>query len=237
MKFHISPQVHELFPSLRIGVLVAEGIENASVDKELIKLKFEKAGEFRNKYNPNTLLDNVCIKAWRDTYRKFGVNAKDHKPTAEALLRRLLKGEDIPSISKAVDLYLVVETQFYLPIGGYDLDHIQGDIQLRLSPGGEDFIPLGSTQVEEQTSPNEVVYSDDVRILTRRWNYRDCDKCKITKESKRITLFTEAALPEISTEHLSSSLDLLREYMLQYCGGSVKTMLIDSNKSLTWELL
>ena len=237
MQLVVSPEILEVFPALRIGILIAEDIDNAGQNDDLERLKVEKADEFRMQYTSHTLLDNPYIAAWRDTYRRFGTNPKKNKPTAEALLRRIVRGHDIPTISKAVDLYLVVETQFYLPIGGYDLDKIVGDIHLRFSPGGEDFMPLGATQVEEQTSSGEVVYADDVQILTRKWNYRDCDLCKITSESTRIALFTEAALDTIPTEHLAKSLELLEGYMLRFCGGSVRTILADANKLLKWDLV
>lgn len=236
MKLVITDEIAKAYPDLRIGVLVARGIDNAGSNADLDELKIRKADEFREKYNPNTLLENPYIAAWRDVYRSFGAKPKETKPTAEALLRRLIHGEEIPNISKAVDLYLVIETEFYLPIGGYDLETINGDIHLRHSPGNEPFIPLGSTKVEETTRPGEVIYADNNQVLTRKWNFRDCDMCKITQASKNIGLFTEAPLASIPTEHLQSSLEKMKNYMIQYCGGEVTTFIVYASQSLNCEL-
>jgi DNA/RNA-binding domain of Phe-tRNA-synthetase-like protein len=136
-----------------------------------------------NEFDNDRLGQLPEIEAWRQAYRTFGVKPRDSRPTAEAFLRRLIKGADFPTISKAVDAYLLVETDYYLPVGGYDLDTITGDIRLRFSGGDEPFIPLGA-KLDENTKPGEVVYADDRRILTRKWNYRDCDHCKITDQSQ-----------------------------------------------------
>jgi len=236
MQLLVEPEIVGLFPDLRIGILIAEGINNRESDAALEQLKIQSAEQFRKRFTTDSLLENPCIRAWREAYGRFGVKPKDHRPTAEALLRRVLNGHPIPAISKLVDSYLVVETQFQLPIGGYDLDRVAGNIRLRISDGGEDFVPLGSVEVQEQTSVGEIVYADDVQILTRRWNYRDCDSCKIRPESTRIALFSEAPISTVSTEHLALSLDALKELIGRFCGGSIRTLVADTQKALTWEI-
>jgi DNA/RNA-binding domain of Phe-tRNA-synthetase-like protein len=61
------------------------------------------------------------IRAWREAYQAFKVNPKKFKPSAEALLRRVVKGSPVPWISKAVNAYLLAELSYLLPVGGYDL--------------------------------------------------------------------------------------------------------------------
>lgn len=236
MKLVIDENISRSFPELRIGIIIAKDIDNQGNNLELQEIKKDKAAEFRKKYSPTTLLENPYVAVWRNVYRSFGINPKDNKPTAEALLRRLLQGNEIPTISKVVDLYLIVETEFYLPIGGYDLNTIKGSINLRYSLGNESFIPLGSFN-EEKTRPGEIVYADEERILTRKWNFRDCDACKITQASSYIALFTEAPLATISTEHLDNSLTKIKEYMTMFCGGEISTIIADIHQGLSWELM
>ena len=235
MSLVIEKKIAEAYPDLRIGVLVARGINNRGKSQELEDLKQRKTHEFRHKFILDTLYKHPYIFAWQETYRSFGVKPKKNPPTAEALLMRLLKGADLPTISKVVDLYLVVETEFLLPIGGYDLDRISGDIVLRFSDGSEPFLPLGANK-EEFTKHREVVYANCERVLTRKWNYRDCDYSKIIEDSTNIILLTEAALATISTDHILDSLDGLKKYMGQFCGGNIRTFLADVKHSLEWEL-
>lgn len=237
MKLIITKEIAEKYPHLRIGVLLGKGLLIQKKMDELEKLKQQKAADFRQKYNSDTLLSNPNISAWREIYRSFGVKPKRYKPTAEALLRRLIKGEEIPTINTAVDSYLVVEVEYLLPVGGYDLDKVSGNIKLRISPGEEPFQPLGNINQEETTNKGEVIYSDNKQVLTRKWNFRDCNSTKITLHTKTIGLFIEGAEKDIETKTINKSLEKLQEYIKNFCGGETKIFIADVRDELEWVLL
>ena len=178
---------------------------------------------------PSVLRTHKNIGAWRDIYRSFGVNPKKKNPTAEALLQRVLK-EYIPKINPAVDCYLVSETVHCLPIGGYDLDKVDGDIVLRYSPGNEPFHGIGSDQ-EEYTDEGEIVYSDNVRILTRRWNYKDCDYCKIDFDTKTVALFVEGPLDVIEDSEIRETIEDISKNLMKYCQGKTDTLNLGKNEN------
>ena len=236
MKLAISPEIVNTFPGLRIAVLVVKGIDNKGTDTDLQARKVEAANRMYKEYTYERLAERSEIEAWREAYRKFGAKPKESRPTAEAFLRRLIKGDDFPTISKAVDSYLLVETEYFLPVGGYDLSHVTGDIHLRLSAGDEPFVPIGATR-EEVTRSGEVIYADDARVLTRKWNFRDCDECKITDESRDIALFTEAPFPEIDSSKLKASIEQMAQLITSYCGGTATTKFLDTADSSELELL
>lgn len=226
MKFKISGEITEAYPDLRIGVVVARDIINSEINKSLEMIKKNIEQKIQKCYQIETLSDHPFIWAWRETYRGFGVKPKKHRPTCEALIRRILAGKNIPSINVIVDTYLAVEAEFILPCGGYDLDTIRGDIFLRRSEGGEKFHPLGSSEVE-QTNEHEIVYSDNEKILTRRWNYRDCNETKITTSTKNVALFTEAPKNAIPTKAIGDFIERLRSLLLRFCEGSIECHIID----------
>ena len=140
----------------------------------------------------------------------------------------MLRGDPLPTISPVVDAYLAIETEFYLPIGGYDLANIQGDITLRFSRGGEVFVPLGG-ETTETSYDGEVVYVDAEKVLTRRWNYRDCDSAKITASSRDIVLGCEATGADVTTTTLDTCMSSLAEYIHYFCGGTVTTHILDGH--------
>ena len=226
MKLTVSDGVAQRFPNLRIAVLVARHIDNEGVDFKLDALKKMAARALYHEWTSERLAELPEIKVWRNAYRSFGVKPKTSRPTAEAFLRRLIKGEPFPTISKVVDSYLLAETKFYLPVGGYDLDTISGDIILRFSRGAEPFTPIGSDD-SEVTQPGEVVYADATRILTRKWNFRDCDTSKVTESSTNVALFTEAPFSSIVTSRLTQSIDSIACSIREYCGGTTTRMLLD----------
>lgn len=226
MKLVISEKIAEKYADLRIGIFVGKELSISERDEGLEKLKITAERRLRNSgYTYANLSDHPYISAWRDIYRSFGVKPKKHNPTAEALVRRVLKGEPLPRINTLVDSYLLVETEHFLPIGGYDAELVNGNIFLRYSEGNEEFHPLGSEHIE-YTNSGEVVYSDNMNILTRRWNFRDSDYTKITTESKNVILLIEAASEAIKTEDLEKSLTRLDEVVFTFCGGRSETRIL-----------
>jgi len=149
MKLIISTEIRTEYPDLRIGIVIAENIFNSEYKEGLKEYCSKRFKEFSHKFNSEKELSEVKnILAWQNIYRSFGVNPKKKCPTAEALLSRVIKTGFVPCINPAVDSYLIAETLHNLPIGGYDLNKINGDIMLRFSPGGESFLGIGSKDVE-----------------------------------------------------------------------------------------
>jgi DNA/RNA-binding domain of Phe-tRNA-synthetase-like protein len=75
----------------------------------------------------------------RDLYKSFGMDPSRHRPSSEALLRRVLKGRELYRISNVVDACNLASLRFLLPIGMYDLDLVEGDVTLRTGRPGEEY--------------------------------------------------------------------------------------------------
>lgn len=75
----------------------------------------------------------------RRLYKSFGVDPSRHRPSSEALLRRVLKGKGLYQINNAVDSCNLASLRFLLPVGMYDLDLVVGDVELRAGTPGEEF--------------------------------------------------------------------------------------------------
>src|SRR5579871_1734632 len=77
--------------------------------------------------------------AVREMYRRVGVDPTKTRPSSEALLRRVRKGEGLPRINSLVDVINWCSLETQLPFGLYDLDGIQGAVTLRLGRPGEEY--------------------------------------------------------------------------------------------------
>jgi DNA/RNA-binding domain of Phe-tRNA-synthetase-like protein len=75
----------------------------------------------------------------RDLYKSFGMEPTRHRPSSEALLRRLIQGKGLYRISNLVDACNLASLSFLLPIGMYDLDRVQGDVVVRTGGPGEQY--------------------------------------------------------------------------------------------------
>lgn len=75
----------------------------------------------------------------RRLYRSCGMEPTRHRPSSEALLRRVLQGKGLYRINNLVDACNLSSLTFLLPVGMYDLDRVQGDVTLRLGRDDEEY--------------------------------------------------------------------------------------------------
>jgi DNA/RNA-binding domain of Phe-tRNA-synthetase-like protein len=228
MKLKLSSEIIDKYPDLKIGIIVARNVSNVDYLDEFERVKRNIITNLQTNYQSETLSLDPRINSWREVYRSFGVNPKKFPPTAEAIIKRALKKGEIPSISPAVDSYLLAELEHFLPCGGYDLEKLMGDLELRFSNGGEEFVPLGARD-SEKTESGEIIYSDNSRVLTRMWNYKDCDFTKITNDTKNLALFIESPTKE-SDHSLVEQTKRTAELLQKFCGGDVNYFFLNANE-------
>lgn len=84
----------------------------------------------------------------RALYRRFGVDPTRVRPSSEALLRRLKKGESLPRVNSLVDVANALSVQLQVPVGLYDLDKVRGEeLVVRLGAEGETYNGIGKERV------------------------------------------------------------------------------------------
>lgn len=80
------------------------------------------------------------IAATRAMYKKLGIDPTKTRPSSEALLRRVRKGDPLPRVNTLVDICNWCSVEVQIPYGLYDLDRISGDtIELRLGVDGDEY--------------------------------------------------------------------------------------------------
>jgi DNA/RNA-binding domain of Phe-tRNA-synthetase-like protein len=77
--------------------------------------------------------------AVRTMYKRVGLDPTKSRPSSEALLRRVRRGDTLPRINSLVDVCNWCSLEFQLPYGLYDAAHIEGDVVLRLGAEGESY--------------------------------------------------------------------------------------------------
>jgi DNA/RNA-binding domain of Phe-tRNA-synthetase-like protein len=226
MKFKIN-KILNRYPTINIGVVEGKDLKIIKKHPEVEKYKAEALLSAEDKVGCNPITRHPYISSWRNMYRSFGTKPGDYRPSAEALLRRALKKQVFPNINTSVDAYNAVSIKYIIPMGGFDIDSIHGDIELRFSPGNEAFTPLGSKKLEF-TYEGEVVYADQQRILTRRWNYRDCEETKITAKTKNIVMFIDGS-PEIPEQIIEKATLELGDLLKTSCKGNYTSNIAQSD--------
>ncbi len=77
--------------------------------------------------------------AVRRMYRRIGLDPTRTRPSSEALARRIRRGDALPRINTLVDVCNWCSLELQLPFGLYDLDRIEGEVELRLGRPGEEY--------------------------------------------------------------------------------------------------
>ena len=195
-----------------------------------MRLQQEAFDIVKGKLGKQPLTKHPHIASWRRIYRSFGTKPSDYRPSAESIIRRVLKTGTLPRINTAVDIYNVISIKYLIPMGGFDLDHIDGTIRLRKSGGGENFNPLG-TKGPEVTYKGEIVYADDSRVLTRRWNYRDAVKTRITEDTVNLVMFFDAS-PEICVSVVENAMAEFMTHLHEAGGGDLENAIASKDQPI-----
>jgi len=219
MQFKINKEIFGKYPELVVGVVVAHGISNEGESKEVLDLTIEKEKEIKENFETETLSQNPKIACWRAAFSAFGAKPKEYKCSVENLCRMILKDIELRHINKIVDIYNYISIKHMVPVGGDDIDKIDGDIVLTLADGTETFQQLNSEEIKNP-KPEEVVYCDEKEVLCRRWNWRECDKSKMTETTKNVMLVVEG-LPPVGQQEVEGIIDELAELVEKYCGGDI----------------
>jgi DNA/RNA-binding domain of Phe-tRNA-synthetase-like protein len=84
----------------------------------------------------------------RELYRRFGTDPTRMRPSSEALLRRMKKGQPLPRINSLVDVANALSVQLQVPVGLYDLGKVKGEeLVIRLGTEGESYEGIGKERV------------------------------------------------------------------------------------------
>lgn len=185
MKFKVYPEVFEKLPNVCFAVVAAYGIDNRGEHKRIQELLMHSIEKVREEIGGTDIKKNRDIIPYRQAFLELGFNPNKYLSSIEAMVKRVAKGGDLPSINPVVDLVNAVSLQYMLPMGAHDMDALEGEIAVRFAVPGDTFVPLGETG-EEAVEPGELVYADAKRIRTRRWIWRQSDRGKITAESRNI---------------------------------------------------
>ena len=169
MKFDIT-DVIERYPDVHIGVLTAIEINNKVVVDGLKTLQREAIQEAERQIGDQPPTKHPHIASWRELYRSFGTKPGDYRPSAEALIRRAIKTGELPTINAAVDIYNLVSVKHIIPMGGFDTDHVQGQIIHRSGVLPVDSVAAVTGQIDVVTkddragcaSAGEVLFPDHV---------------------------------------------------------------------------
>ena len=219
LKYSISNDVFSKFPDYCRGVVIAHDISNGNSPDELIASLREAEEGLRALLTAENIATHPNIVSWREAYRSLGVKPTEYRPSMEALLRRVVKKDPLPAISRIVDLGNLLSVQNLVPIGGHAIDVLTQDIELRHATGAEIFEPFGSDAVEHPL-PSEIIFVEGNTVLTRRWTWRQAKHTLVLPETKSVEINVDG-LPPVTQDDVKQICEQAAELVQKYCGGRI----------------
>ena len=174
------------YPTIRAGLLRVNGLRNGPSSPQLLQQYAAVQQEVLATLAKTPIAERPSISAWRRAFTAFGVKPTQYRVAAEALLRRLQKHGDIPSINALVDMGNLVSIKFALPVAVFDQAAVTGNTTVRLADGTEQFTEFGA---EQPIAPEagEVVFVDDADVVSaRRWCWRQGAQSAVTVDSEDV---------------------------------------------------
>jgi DNA/RNA-binding domain of Phe-tRNA-synthetase-like protein len=218
-RLHVDPSIFETFPDYRGLILYAFGLANGPSDDWSTGLLRAAEVDARAAFGEAKPASHPHIAAWRETFSRFGAKPSKYPCSVEALLGRVLKGQDLPGINRVVDLYNAVSIRHALPVGGEDLDQLSSDLTLRFAAGDEPFSLINAgEEVIEHPEPGEVVWADSSGVTCRRWNWRQCRRTQLT-EATRNAYFVLDSIAPYTLDQLSAAGDELTRLLEEASPG------------------
>ncbi|MDE2853980.1 MAG: phenylalanine--tRNA ligase beta subunit-related protein [Chloroflexota bacterium] len=228
--FQYEARIIDNYPNLVAGVVVARGMTNGPTPASLQELYLAEQAAVKARIGAAALSELPSLSAWRRAISAFGVSPTKYRSAAEALLRRLTKKGDIPSINVLVDIGNLVSIRYGLPVAIFDRRQIAGPITVHYADGSEEFVELGS-QAIIHPAPGEVVFSDDKRmVVARRWCWRQSATSAASQETTDAVVTVEAQ-HEGGQEDIERALEDLLTLLPEYAGGSFDAAVLGSGSS------
>ncbi len=189
--FRYDPEIIDRFPAVVGGVIHATGVSNRPASAELTAAFVAEQRSVRERLGDRPLSELPTLAAWRGVFRGFGVDPTKYRSAAEALLRRLTKQGELPSINTLVDLANLVSIRYALPVAVFDQPSAHAGTLVRFAHGSEAWTDLGSSKADHPDRGEVIFIDEEEQVSARRWCWRQSRASAATELTTEILVTVE----------------------------------------------
>ncbi|VBB43513.1 Phosphoenolpyruvate synthase [uncultured Paludibacter sp.] len=207
MDIKISQNIYSACPEFVISAIECN-VLNSLVNSELWTEIESFCSEFKEVTKMEEINKRSTIFATREAYKKLGKDPNRYRPSAEALCRRILKDMPLYKINTLVDVINLVSLKTGYSIGGFDVDKIQGNVQLGVGAANDVFEGIGRGLLNIEGLP---VYRDEKGGIGTPTS--DEERTKISLETTRLLMIINGYSGEKGVKEAAEySIELLKKY-------------------------
>ncbi|WP_432198750.1 B3/B4 domain-containing protein [Streptomyces sp. bgisy027] len=216
----VSDEVRALVPGFTHVAVEAHGLVNGPSTDASSALLDDAARRLAVRLAGRAPHEDPHMAAWRQAYTAFGSKPSRTRNSAEALVKRALSEAGLPRINLLVDVYNAISVARLVPVGGEDIDRIEGAMHLVRATGEEDFVTVaGGEQVIEHPDAGEIVWRDEAGVTCRRWNWRQGPRTRLTEETVSAIFLLESLAP-MPVADVGSAAEELADLLEKFSPGA-----------------
>jgi DNA/RNA-binding domain of Phe-tRNA-synthetase-like protein len=205
----------ELTGKVHFGWIESEGHRVVETPDGLLEEASALYEVLRGRFAGMTPAEIPGVSAARALWKALGLDPTKNRPSSEKLLRRVLKGGELPRINSLVDAANLGSLRYLLPVGLYDAEAIRGGrVEVRVGADGESYQGIAGQDVHVG---GRVCLADEGGAFGNPT--ADSSRTKVTLETTRsaFALFAPAGLPPARIEEILAAMG---EGLLRWSGGT-----------------
>jgi len=201
-------------PGLSIGMVVLDDLKVGSSGPSFELYEQETFKELRSLMTLEGVKDDPIFRSYRALYWTFGMDPTKLRVSSEAVLRRILKGQNLWRISDVVDIINLASAYHKIPISLVDLTKLDGTLVVRTAKDGEIFQRIGGKTI--MCRGREIVIADDKKIVCFGYATHDSERTMITQESKHVAMLllgSDAITKQLMNDALQITLEMIDQWL------------------------
>jgi len=181
INFTIDPAI-----ALKLGFLHLSDCRVVTSSDTLRKIYDGVANTARERFSETPLGEHPVAAGARRLFKSAGIDPSRYRPSGEALVRRILKGQGLYHINCVVDINNICSIESLFPLGAYDRERIIGDVTIRLGASDEVYRGIG----KEINIAGKLVSADSEGAFGSP--IADSDRTKISEDTKEVLVLLYA---------------------------------------------
>jgi DNA/RNA-binding domain of Phe-tRNA-synthetase-like protein len=208
-KISISEELKSRIPEIELHSISCTVNVNSG-ESSLWKVIEEKVRELSAIYKIENISNIPAIRASRKAYKLCGKDPARYRLSAEALLRRVVRGIGLYQVNNVVDQLNLVSVSTGYSIGGYDVDKIIGDIVFGIGKTNEPYIGIGRGELNIEVIP---VFRDNLGAFGTPTS--DSERTSVSEKTKHfLMVIIGFGANERLQEASDMAVSLLKEFAL-----------------------
>ncbi len=150
----LSPRVIEQMLPVHLTYFTCENVTVKTTDEIIEKEFSDVIDDVSSALTTESLSQDKIIKLVREMFKAFGTDPTKYRPSAEAMIRRIIKDKGLYRINNVIDINNLVSVRYRVPIGVYDLAAVNGHMAyIDIGSEGEKYTGITGREYNAEGKP------------------------------------------------------------------------------------